>query len=161
MVEALCELFPQADLFALVADRNVLSPELQKHKLTTSFLQNLPGSRRWHRHMLPLYPLAVEQFDLRGYDLVISLESGPSKGVITAPETCHICYCLTPMRYIWNFYQDYKNGSGLGLGGKDRLWANGTLRPPLGPGERLPRGSFRGDFPHCSRTSQKVLPARG
>jgi glycosyltransferase involved in cell wall biosynthesis len=115
VVEALCELFPQADLFALVAERKTLSPELQEHKLTTSFLQKLPGSRKWHRHMLPLYPLAVEQFDLRGYDLVISLESGPAKGVITSPETCHICYCLTPMRYLWNFYQDYKNESGLGL----------------------------------------------
>ena len=114
VVEALCELFPQADLFALVADHKTLSPELRKHKLTTSFLQKLPRSQKWHRHMLPLYPLAVEQFDLRGYDLVISSESGPSKGVLTSPETCHICYCLTPMRYIWNFYQDYKNGSGLG-----------------------------------------------
>jgi len=114
VVEALCDLFPQADLFALVADRKTLSPELQKHKLTTSFLQKLPGSRKWHRHMLPLCPLAVEQFDLRGYDLVVSSESGPAKGVLTAPETCHICYCHTPMRYLWNFYQEYKNGSGLG-----------------------------------------------
>ena len=114
VVEALCELFPQADIFALVADPKTLLPELQKHKLTTSFLQKLPGSRAWHRHMLPLYPLAVEQFDLRGYDLVISSESGPAKGVLTGPETCHICYCHTPMRYIWNFYQEYKNGSGLG-----------------------------------------------
>jgi glycosyltransferase involved in cell wall biosynthesis len=114
VVEALCELFPQADLFALVTDRKTLSAELQKHKLTTSFLQRLPGSRKWHRHMLPLYPLAVEQFDLRGYDLVISSESGPAKGVLTGPETCHICYCHTPMRYIWNFYQEYKNESGLG-----------------------------------------------
>lgn len=115
VVEALCELFPQADLFALVADRTTMAPALQKHKLTTSFLQSLPGSRKWHRYMLPCYPLAVEQFDLRGYDLVISLESGPAKGIITSPETCHVCYCLTPMRYIWNFYQDYKTGSGLGL----------------------------------------------
>jgi glycosyltransferase involved in cell wall biosynthesis len=114
LVEALCELFPQADLFALVADDKTLSPELQRHKLTTSFLQKLPGSRKWHRYMLPLYPLAVEQFDLRGYDLVISSESGPAKGVLTGPETCHICYCHTPMRYLWNFYQEYKNGSGLG-----------------------------------------------
>ena len=114
VVEALCDLFPQADLFALVADRKTLSPELQKHKLTTSFLQKLPGSRKWHRHMLPLCPLAVEQFDLRGYDLVVSSESGPAKGVLTAPETCHICYCHTPMRYLWNFYQEYKNGSSLG-----------------------------------------------
>ncbi len=114
VVEALCELFPQADLFALVADCKTLSPQLQKHKLTTSFLQSIPGSRKWYRHMLPLFPLAVEQFDLRGYDLVISTESGPAKGVLTAPETCHICYCFTPMRYLWNFYQDYKHQSGLG-----------------------------------------------
>ena len=115
VVEALCELFPQADLFALVADRRALSPQLNQHKLTTSFVQDLPGSRRWHRHMLPLYPLAVEQFDLRGYDLVISSEAGPAKGVLTAPETCHICYCHTPMRYLWSSYLDYRDGSGLGL----------------------------------------------
>jgi glycosyltransferase involved in cell wall biosynthesis len=114
VVEALCELFPQADLFALVADRKTLSPELQKHTLTTSFLQGIPGSTKWHRHLLPLYPLAVEQFDLRGYDLVISTESGPAKGVLTSPDTCHICYCFTPMRYLWSSYQDYMNGSGLG-----------------------------------------------
>lgn len=114
VVEALCELFPQADLFALVADHKTLSPELQKHKLTTSFLQKVPGSRKWHRHMLPLYPLAVEQFDLREYDLVISSESGPAKGVLTGPGTLHLCYCHTPMRYLWDFYQEYKNGSGLG-----------------------------------------------
>lgn len=137
VVEALCELFPQADLFTLVADRRKLSPELQKHKLTTSFLQRLPGSRRWHQRLLPLFPLALEQFDLRGYDLVISTESGPAKGVITAPETCHICYCFTPMRYLWNFYQDYRQGSSLGPVGKAvfeltthylRLWdqANAT-----------------------------------
>ena len=92
VVEALCELFPQADLFALVVDRKVLSPALQGHKLTTSFLQRMPGSRKWHRHLLPLYPLAVEQFDLQGYDLVISTESGPAKGVLTAPDTCHVCF---------------------------------------------------------------------
>ena len=118
VIEALCELFPQSDLFALVANPGLLSPELREHKLTTSWLQKMPGSARWHRYLLPLYPLAVEQFDLRGYDLVISTESGPAKGVLTAPETCHICYCSTPMRYIWNSYHEYKNGSGLGPVGK-------------------------------------------
>ena len=114
VVEALCELFPQADLFTLVADPEALSPALKRHKLTTSFLQKLPGSRRWHRHLLPLYPMALEQFDLREYDLVISSESGPAKGVLTGPDTCHICYCHTPMRYIWDLYHEYKNRSGLG-----------------------------------------------
>lgn len=114
VVEALCELFPQAELFALVADPQSLGPKLRGHKLTTSFLQKIPASRRMHRHLLPLYPLAVEQFDLRGYDVVISSESGPAKGVITDPETCHICYCHTPMRYVWDSYHQYKDASGLG-----------------------------------------------
>lgn len=114
VIDALCELFPQADLFALIADPSGLSPLMRKHKLTTSFLQKVPGARKFHRFMLPLYPLAVEQFDLRGYDLVISQESGPAKGVLTDPDTCHISYCHTPMRYIWDFYHDYKNRSGLG-----------------------------------------------
>lgn len=118
VVEALCEIFPQADLFALVADTKTLSPKLQKHKLTTSFLQKIPGSCRWHRHLLPLYPLAIEQFDLRGYDLVISQESGPAKGVLTGPRTCHICYCNTPMRYLWDFYHEYRKESSLGYLGK-------------------------------------------
>lgn len=114
VVEALCELFPQADIFTLVADHDALSPSIRKHRLTTSFLQRIPWSRKLHRHMLPLYPLALEQFDLRGYDLVISSESGPAKGVIVTPDTCHICYCHTPMRYVWDFYHDYKGRSALG-----------------------------------------------
>lgn len=114
VVEAICRLFPQADIFTLLCDPDALSSALRKHKVTTSFLQGIPGSRRWHRHLLPLMPLAGEQFDLRDYDVVISSESGPSKGVLTSPGTCHICYCHTPMRYAWDFYQDYKNRSGLG-----------------------------------------------
>jgi len=113
VVEALCRLFPQADIFTLLCDPGALSPVLQEHRVTTSFLQNLPGSRRWHRHLLPLMPLAVEQFDLRDYDLVISSESGPAKAVLTSPGTCHICYCHTPMRYAWDSYHEYKNRSGL------------------------------------------------
>lgn len=114
MVEALAEVFPQADLFALVADRASLSPALQRHRLQTSFLQRIPGSKRAHRSLLPLYPMAVEQFDLRDYDLVISSESGPAKGVLTGARTFHMCYCHSPMRYLWDLYHDYRNGDGLG-----------------------------------------------
>jgi glycosyltransferase involved in cell wall biosynthesis len=110
IVEALAELFPQADLFALVAKPECLPDTLRSRKLTTSFLQHIPGSRRWHRHFLPLQPFALEQLDLTGYDLVISLESGPAKGVITHTETCHICYCLSPMRYLWDMYPAYRSG---------------------------------------------------
>lgn len=118
VLEAFCELFPQADIFALVADHQALSATLKRHRLTTSFLQKIPGSHRRHQYLLPLYPLALEQFDLRGYDLVISSESGPAKGVLTDPATLHICYCHTPMRYIWDFYPAYMGDSNLGTIGK-------------------------------------------
>jgi glycosyltransferase involved in cell wall biosynthesis len=112
VVEALAELFPQADLFSLVADRSVLAPILQTRKLQTSFLQRVPGATKYHRHFLLLQPLALEQFDLSDYDLVISSESGPAKGVITSSRTCHICYCHSPMRYIWEMYPRYRRGMG-------------------------------------------------
>jgi glycosyltransferase involved in cell wall biosynthesis len=110
VVEAIAEVFPQADLFALIADESQLAPILQARQLRTSFLQHLPGARRFHRHFLMLHPLALEQFDLSSYDLVISSESGPAKGVITSPKTCHVCYCHSPMRYIWDLYPEYRKG---------------------------------------------------
>jgi len=110
VVEALAEMFPQADLFALVADRKVLAPILQNRKLQTSFLQQVPGARRFHRHFLFLQAIALEQFDLSSYDLVISSESGPAKGVITSSKTCHVCYCHSPMRYLWEMYPQYRRG---------------------------------------------------
>jgi glycosyltransferase involved in cell wall biosynthesis len=112
VVEALCGLFPQADLFAIVADPATMTPQQRSHKLTTSFLQRVPGGVRWHRHFLPLHPLALEQFDLSGYDLVISSESGPAKGVITSSRTCHVCYCHSPMRYLWEMYPEYRRSLG-------------------------------------------------
>lgn len=108
VVEALGDLFPQADLFALVADVATMPHSLRSHKLTTSFLQHIPGGVNWHRHFLPLYPFALEQLDLSGYDLVISSESGPAKGVISSSRTCHVCYCHSPMRYLWDMYHDYR-----------------------------------------------------
>ncbi len=116
VVEALAEIFPQADLFSLVADPTVLAPVLQDRKLQTSFLQRIPGSRKFHRHFLFLQPLALEQFDLSNYDLVISSESGPAKGVITSSKTCHICYCHSPMRYIWDMYAEYRRAMGFVVG---------------------------------------------
>lgn len=107
-VAHLAELFPQADLFALTARPEGIPDRLRSRKLTTSWLQHVPGSRRWHRLFLPLFPLALEQFDLSGYDLVISSDSGPAKGVVTGTRTCHICYCHSPMRYLWEMYPDYR-----------------------------------------------------
>jgi len=110
VLEALGDMFPQADLFSVVADPSKLAGSLRSLHLETSFIDCLPGSRRWHRHFLPLYPLALEQFDLRGYDLVLSSESGPAKGVLTTPQSTHLCYCHTPMRYLWDMYPTYRDG---------------------------------------------------
>jgi|SRR5690349_15013840 len=106
VVDALCRLLPDADIFTLFCDPATLSDELRGRKITTSFLN---PARRWYRSLLPLMPMALESFDLRGYDLVVSSESGPAKGVITSSDTRHICYCHTPMRYLWDLYPAYRN----------------------------------------------------
>lgn len=112
VLEALCGLFPEADIYTHVLDPAVLSPVLQRHRIRTTFINRLPAARRLYRHYLPLMPLALEQLDLRDYDLVISVESGPAKGVIVRPDALHICYCLSPMRYLWDLYPDYLAGAG-------------------------------------------------
>jgi glycosyltransferase involved in cell wall biosynthesis len=106
VLDALCRLLPQADIFTLFCDRSSLSQEVAGHRITTSFLNPL---RRWHRSLLPLMPMALESLDLRGYDLILSSESGPAKGVITSATTRHFCYCHTPMRYLWDLYPAYRN----------------------------------------------------
>lgn len=105
VLDALCGLLPDADVFTLFCDPAALSPHVQRHRITSSFLNPL---RRWHRSLLPLMPMALESFDLRGYDLVVSSESGPAKGVIAPSTARHICYCHTPMRYLWDLYPAYR-----------------------------------------------------
>ena len=106
VLDAICRLLPEADIFTLFCDPDTLSAEVRRHRITTSFLNPL---RHWHRSLLPLMPMALESFDLRGYDLVVSSESGPAKGVITSSGTRHLCYCHTPMRYLWDLYPAYRN----------------------------------------------------
>ena len=112
VLESLCRLFPDADIFTHVLDRGRLSHEILKHNIRTTFISKLPFATRFYQKYLPLMPLALEQLDLRNYDLVISTESGPAKGVLTSAGTAHICYCHSPMRYLWDFYQDYLEQSG-------------------------------------------------
>ena len=106
VLEALCRLFPDADIFTLFYEPEKVSPLIRSRNVKASFLNPL---RRWHRSLLGLMPMALESFDLRGYDLVISSESGPAKGVITSSSTRHVCYCHTPMRYVWELYPDYRH----------------------------------------------------
>lgn len=112
VVESLCRLYPQADLFTHVFDPAAVSEAIRSRPIKTSFIQSLPRATRLYRQYLPLMPLALEQLDLRNYDLVISSESGPAKGVIPAPEALHVCYCHSPMRYVWNMYHDYRDEAG-------------------------------------------------
>lgn len=112
VLEELCRLYPQADIFTHVIVPENISPVIRDHKITTSFISRLPGAVAHYQKYLPLMPLALEQLDLRGYDLVISSESGPAKGVITSADTLHLCYCHTPMRYLWNMYHDYRETAG-------------------------------------------------
>lgn len=112
VVEALCEMYPEADIFTHVFDPAATSETIKRHRISTTFIQRLPRARRWYQRYLPLMPLALEQLDLRDYDLVISSESGPAKGVVVSPEAVHICYCHTPMRYLWDMYHDYLGGAG-------------------------------------------------
>ena len=104
VVEGLCKLFPDADIFTLFYNPEATSPLIRSHRIHASFLNPL---QRFHRYMLPLTPIALESLDLRGYALVISSESGPAKGVITSSDAHHICYCHSPMRYLWDLYPDY------------------------------------------------------
>jgi glycosyltransferase involved in cell wall biosynthesis len=107
VLECLCELFPDADIFTLVVDRQAISESILRHRIESSWLQRI-GGRRHYKKMLPLMPIALESFDLTAYDLVISSEAGPAKGVITGPTSLHICYCHSPMRYIWDLYYQYR-----------------------------------------------------
>ncbi len=112
VVEALCEMYPQADIFTHVYVPEMVSDRIRQQRVIPTFINSLPRAARMYKTYLPLMPLALEQLDLRGYDLIISSESGPSKGIIAPSDALHVCYCHTPMRYIWNMYHDYRKSAG-------------------------------------------------
>lgn len=112
VLDALLELFPQADLFTLVCDRENLPPCYSGKRIRTSFIQRLPAATRWYPHYLPLFPWATERLNLTGYDLVICSDAATLKGVRADPGTRVLCYCHTPMRYVWSGYQEYRRSAG-------------------------------------------------
>jgi len=107
VLEVFCELFPDAHLYTLLHNRGSLSNTIEGMDIRTSFIQKLPLIKKKYRYILPIFPTAIERFDLRGYDLVLSSSHCVAKGVITGADTLHICYCFTPMRYIWDLYSLY------------------------------------------------------
>jgi glycosyltransferase involved in cell wall biosynthesis len=107
VLEAICELLPQATIYTLLHVPGKVSPTIARHPLRTSFVQRLPRAEQYYRYYLPLFPLAIEQFSLEGYDLVVSSSHCVAKSVITPPRTRHLCYCHTPMRYAWDQFEHY------------------------------------------------------
>jgi len=106
-LEVLCELFPEADLFTLIHDKGKLSRTIESMRIRTSFIQNMPFGLKKYRHYLPLFPLAIEQFDFSGYDLIISSSHCVAKGVKHDDSVYHISYIYTPMRYVWDQFETY------------------------------------------------------
>ena len=104
VLEAFCRIFPDADIFTLFYDPEKVSETIRSRRVTSSFLN---PARRYYRSLLPIMPFALEHLDLRGYDLIISSESGPAKGLVANASSRHICYCHSPMRYLWDLYPDY------------------------------------------------------
>jgi glycosyltransferase involved in cell wall biosynthesis len=120
VVEQLCSLYPEADLFAVYADPDIVAQTnyLKGRRLRTSFIERLPRAARSFRAYLSLMPLAVEQFDLSEYDVVISSSHAVAKGVLTGPDQLHISYVHTPIRYAWDLQHQYLRESGLATGVK-------------------------------------------
>ena len=107
VLDALLELFPQAEIFTLIHRPGSVSPRIESRTIHTSFVDDLPFARGPYRYFLPLFPRAVESFDLAGFDLVISSSHCVAKGARPPLGVPHVCYCHTPMRYLWDQYDDY------------------------------------------------------
>src|SRR3989338_7310602 len=107
VLSVLCEIFPQAHIFTLVYDEHLTGGAFKSKRIHTSFIQNIPLAKRNHRLLPMLMPLAVEQFDLSAFDLVISNSASFAKGVITKTHTKHFSYCLTPTRFLWDGSHKY------------------------------------------------------
>jgi len=127
----ICRLFPDADLFTHAWNPEQITEPFNQHQIHESFIASLPGARRGCQKYLPLMPTALRRLDLSSYDLLISSESGPVKGVRKRPDAIHICYCHTPMRYLWDMYQEYYDHAGIGGKIGMRLFRNYLRRYDL------------------------------
>jgi len=121
-LEVFCELFPEAPLFTLLHVPGSVSPVIERRRIVTSFVQRLPSAATRYRHYLPLFPAAVRSLSLAGHDLVISLSHCVAKAVRVPPGALHLCYCFTPMRYVWDREDDYARDAG---------WLTRVALPPL------------------------------
>jgi len=107
VLEVLAEIFPEAPIYTLFHFKGSQHPDIEKRVIRTSFLQRMPLLKSRYRHYLPLFPLAVELFDLQEYDLIVSTSHCVAKGIIPRPDALHVSYIHSPMRYAWNLYFSY------------------------------------------------------
>jgi glycosyltransferase involved in cell wall biosynthesis len=148
VLEKLVGLFPGAPVFTSMYWRAGMPAAYRQWPIRVSFMDRLPGVYRHHQPYLPLYPLAFERFDLSGYDLLLSNKSGFCHGVRKPAGAVHVCYCLTPTRYVWGF-DDYANREGLGAA------ARAVLRPLLAWLQRWDRAAA-GRVDHFIAISSEV-----
>jgi glycosyltransferase involved in cell wall biosynthesis len=113
VLETLLEMFPQADVYTHVYNPSGVSGGINSHRVYTSYVNKLPFAKRFYQKYMPLMPNALRDFNLQDYDLIISSEAGPAKGVVPNPDAYHLCYCHSPMRYLWDLYHEYWRKSGL------------------------------------------------
>jgi glycosyltransferase involved in cell wall biosynthesis len=121
-LEVACELFPDAPLFTLLHVPGSVSATIERRRIVTSFVQGLPGAATRYRHYLPLFPAAVRGLSLDGFDVVLSLSHCAAKAVRVPPGALHLCYCFSPMRYVWDLESDYTEGAG---------WLTRLTLPPV------------------------------
>ncbi len=107
VLEILCQAFPEAPIFTLIHHRAAVSETINRHPIHTSWLQQVPGIQKHYRHLLPLFPSAIQSFNVPEADLLISTSHCVAKSLRARPGTPHLCYCFTPMRYAWLFHNEY------------------------------------------------------
>ncbi|MBM4168713.1 MAG: glycosyltransferase family 4 protein [Ignavibacteria bacterium] len=128
VLEVFCELFPEATLYTLLHNVGAMSSTIERMKIRTSFVDHLPFKSTKYRNYLPIFPKAVESFDLSEYDLIFSTSHCVAKGAIPSPTALHLCYCHTPMRYVWDMYDQY---FGVGKAGLATRLAMAYVAPRL------------------------------
>ncbi len=127
-LEALCEVFPDAEIFTLLHRRGSVAPVIEGRPIHTSFLQRMPGALERYQYYLPFYPAAIARLRPEGFDCIVSVSAAVSKAVPAPRTTLNICYCNTPMRYVWDQFDEY---FGPGRGGIATRTAMKVLRRPL------------------------------
>jgi len=153
VLEALCGFFSGADLYTLVHIPGSVSPKIEAMKIHTSFLQALPGIDSRYRQSLPLMPWAIRRFDLSGYNLIVSSSHCVAKGVRVPEGAIHISYCHTPMRYVWDQFDDYFSP---GKSSAPVRWIMRGLRPLLQSWDRRTAQSVTHFIANSENVRQRI-----